>query len=62
MTEVLKDRGIEILYFTESTDEFISDMFRTYKDKKYMSVIDGDFDLGDGKSQSTFVFAGFRGY
>ena len=50
-TEVLKDRGIEILYFTESTDEFISDMFRTYKDKKYMSVIDGDFDLGDGKSE-----------
>jgi len=50
-TEVLKDRGIEILYFTESTDEFISDMFRSYKDKKYMSVIDGDFDLGDGKSE-----------
>ena len=49
-TEILKDRGIEILYFTDSTDEFISDMFRSYKDKKYMSVIDGDFDLGDGKT------------
>ena len=49
-TEILKDRGIEILYFTDSTDEFISDMFRNYKEKKFMSVIDGDFDLGDGKT------------
>jgi molecular chaperone HtpG len=50
-TEILKDRGIEILYFIESTDGFISDMFRTYKEKKFMSVIDGDFDLGDGKNE-----------
>ena len=49
-TEILKDKGIEILYFIDSTDEFVSDMFRSYKDKKYMSVIDGDFDLGDGKT------------
>ena len=50
-TEVLKDRGIEILYFTENTDGFIPDMFGSYKEKKYMSVIDGDFDLGDGKNE-----------
>ena len=49
-TEILKDRGIEILYFTDSTDEFIPDMFRKYKEKSFMSVIDGDFDLGDGKN------------
>ncbi|MBE6040219.1 MAG: molecular chaperone HtpG [Clostridiales bacterium] len=48
-TEILKDKGIEILYFTDSTDEFIPDMFRVYKDKKFMSVIDGDYDLGDSK-------------
>jgi molecular chaperone HtpG len=46
-TEILKDKGIEILYFTDSTDGFISDMFREYKGKKFMSVIDGDYDLGD---------------
>jgi len=46
-TEILKDKGIEILYFTDSTDGFISDMFRDYKGKKFMSVIDGDYDLGD---------------
>ncbi len=50
-TELLKDKGIEILYFVENTDEFIPDMFRNYKEKKFMSVIDGDFDLGDGKSE-----------
>ncbi len=50
-TEILKERGIEILYFLENTDGFISDMFRTYKEKKFMSVIDGDFDLGDGKDE-----------
>ena len=49
-TEILKDKGIEILYFTDSTDEFIPDMIRQYKEKKFMSVIDGDFDLGDGKT------------
>ena len=51
-TEILKDRGIEILYFIESTDGFISDMFGKYKEKKFMSVIDGDFDLGDGKDEA----------
>ena len=50
-TEILKDRGIEILYFIESTDGFISDMFGSYREKKFMSVIDGDFDLGDGKDE-----------
>ena len=49
-TEILKDKGIEILYFTDSTDECIPDMLRQYKEKKFMSVIDGDFDLGDGKT------------
>ena len=47
-TEILKDKGIEILYFTDSADSFISDIFREYKEKKFMSVIDGDFDV-DGK-------------
>ena len=52
-TEILKDRGIEILYFTDSTDGFIPDMFRNYKEKKFMSVIDGDFELGEGKDEET---------
>ena len=50
-TELLKDQGVEILYFTDSTDGFISDMFVKYKEKKFMSVIDGDFDFGDTKKK-----------
>lgn len=57
-TEILKDRNIEILYFTDNTDEFISDMFRQYKEKKFMSVIDGDFDLGDKKDERIDVIFG----
>ncbi|MDD5823965.1 MAG: molecular chaperone HtpG [Firmicutes bacterium] len=62
-TEILKDKNIEILYFTDNTDEFISDMFRKYQDKPFMSVIDGDFNLSDEKDeridvifQDTFEF------
>ena len=50
-TEVLKEKNIEILYFTDSMDEFIADMFRNYKEKSFMSVIDGDFDLGGEKDE-----------
>ncbi len=50
-TEILRDKDIEILYFLEGTDEFVSDMIGTYKEKKFMSVIDGKFDLGDGKDE-----------
>ena len=56
-TEILKEKGIEILYFTDSTDEFIPDMFRMYREKKFMSVIDGDFDLGDGKTDEQMTEA-----
>lgn len=48
-TEILKDRGIEILYFTDSTDEFIPDTFRMYKETAFQSIIDGDLELGDEK-------------
>ena len=50
-TEILKDKGIEILYFTDSTDEFIPDTFRFYKETQFRSVIDGDLDLGDERDE-----------
>ena len=50
-TELLREQGIEILYFTDNTDGFISDMLGSYKEKKFMSVIDGDFDFGDTKKK-----------
>ncbi len=59
-TELLKDKGIEILYFTDGTDGFISDMFREYKEKKFMSVIDGDFDIGDTKEKEEEADKAFK--
>ncbi len=50
-TEILKDRGIEMLYFTDSTDAFIPDVFMNYKEKRFMSVADGDFDPGEGTDE-----------
>jgi molecular chaperone HtpG len=44
-TELLKERGIEILYFTDKADEFLSDILRTYQDKPFRSATDGDLDL-----------------
>ena len=46
-TELLKERGMEILYFTDKADEFLSDILRTYQDKPFRSAIDGDLELGD---------------
>lgn len=48
-TEILKDHNMEILYFTDKADEFVSDLFRTYKDKPFRSAIDGDLELDDEK-------------
>ena len=52
-TELLKDRSMEILYFTDKTDEFIPDIFRTYGDKAFRSAVDGDLELEDEKQPET---------
>ncbi len=58
-TEILKDKGIEILYFTDSTDEFIPDTFRFFKEKQFRSVIDGDLELEDTRDEKqTEMFKG----
>ena len=44
-TELLKERSMEILYFTDKADEFLSDILRTYQDKPFRSVTDGDLEL-----------------
>ena len=46
-TELLKDRSMEILYFTDKADEFLPDMLQKYQDKPFRSAIDGDLELGD---------------
>ncbi|OQB25106.1 MAG: Chaperone protein HtpG [Firmicutes bacterium ADurb.Bin182] len=44
-TELVKDKGYEILYFTDDVDEFAIRMLRSYKDKEFKSVSDNDLGL-----------------
>ncbi len=46
-TELVADKGYEILFFTDPVDEFAIKMLRSYKDKEFKSVSSGDLDLGE---------------
>lgn len=44
-TELVADKGYEILYFTEDIDEFAIKMLTKYKDKEFRSVASGDLGI-----------------
>ena len=44
-TELLKSRGIEILYLTQDVDEFAVRMMNSYAEKTFRSVTEGDLGL-----------------
>lgn len=44
-TEVVADKGYEILYFTEDVDEFAIRMLTNYQEKEFKNVSDGDLGL-----------------
>jgi len=44
-TELVKDKGYEILYFTDDVDEFAIQMLMEYDGKQFKSVSAGDLDL-----------------
>ncbi len=44
-TELVADKGYEILYFTDDVDEFAIRMLMTYKDKEFKSVSSGDLGI-----------------
>jgi molecular chaperone HtpG len=44
-TELVKDKGYEILYLTDNVDEFAVKMMMNYKEKEFKSVSAGDLDL-----------------
>lgn len=50
-TEVLKEKGFEILYLTENVDEFALRMMMNYDDKDFKSVSDGDLDLSTSEEE-----------
>ncbi len=45
-TELVKEKGYEILYFTDEVDEFAIKVLIDYNGKKFKSVSDNDLDLG----------------
>lgn len=44
-TELVKDKGYEILYFTDDVDEFAIKMLMAYNEKQFKSVSSGDLEL-----------------
>lgn len=50
-TELVADKGFEILYLTEDIDEFVVKMLMTYDEKEFKSVSSGD--LGIENAQNT---------
>lgn len=53
-TELVADKGYEILYFTDDVDEFAIRMLMSYKDKEFKSVSSGDLGIeADSQEDST---------
>ncbi|MGG1480875.1 molecular chaperone HtpG [Bacillus smithii] len=51
-TELVAEKGYEILYFTEDIDEFAVKMLMKYKDKEFKSVSSGDLGFEEDKAQA----------
>ncbi|NRD79223.1 molecular chaperone HtpG [Bacillus sp. BRMEA1] len=50
-TEIIADKGYEILYFTDDIDEFAIRMLMSYKEKEFKSVSSGDLGIDSDDSQ-----------
>ena len=51
--ELLRDRGLEVIYLTDPVDEFAIQVLRNYADKEFQSITSEDFELDDAESQKT---------
>ena len=49
--ELLRERGLEVIYLTDPVDEFTLDVLRTYADKEIQSITRENFELDDAESQ-----------
>ena len=49
--ELLREKGIEVLYLLDTVDEFAIETIREYADKKFHSISRGDLELDDAESQ-----------
>lgn len=50
-TEIVAEKGYEILYFTEDVDEFAIRMLMNYKEKEFKNVSSGDLGLESEEQQ-----------
>ena len=51
-TELVADKGYEILYFTEEIDEFAIKMLMNYKEKEFKSVSSGDLGIEEENNET----------
>ncbi|CAM3392015.1 molecular chaperone HtpG [Marinicrinis lubricantis] len=51
-TELVADKGYEILYFTDDVDEFAIKMLMNYKEKEFKSVSSGDLGIEGDQDQN----------
>jgi len=51
-TELLLDKGFEILYFTDDIDEFAIKMLMNYKDKEFKNVSSGDLGIDENEKEA----------
>lgn len=52
-TEIVSDKGYEILYFTDDVDEFAVKMMMSYMEKEFKSVSSGDLGIENEKTDET---------
>ena len=52
-TELVADKGYEILFFTDEIDEFAIRMLMNYKEKEFKSVSSGDLGIEDDQKDAT---------
>ncbi|WP_072726348.1 molecular chaperone HtpG [Tepidibacter thalassicus] len=60
--ELVKEKGYEILYFTEDIDEFAIKMLMTYKDKEFKSVSSSDLGIEtcENEKDSNSEYEGYK--
>ena len=56
-TEILKEKGYEILYFTDDVDEFAIKMLREYDGKEFKSASEGDLGIEENNESDVIIKA-----
>lgn len=49
--ELLRERGLEVIYLTDPVDEFTIDILQEYAEKQFQSITRENFELDDAESQ-----------